>query len=233
MGKTEVTRGQFKKFVEAKEHKTEAEIEGWSWFWSVSGGGKWEKKEGINWRNPGFSQDDRHPVVCVSWNDAHKMLEWISQKGNGKFLLPSEAQWEYACRAGTQSIRFWGNDPDKACTYANVADQAGKKTFNWAPIHECDDGYDYTSPVGRFKPNKFELYDMLGNVSEWCEDVYIADIYSRSDKKNPMYISGGPDRVLRGGSWNDEPGSVRCANRYFDDPAGRDNSLGFRLLRMP
>ena len=214
MGKTEVSRGQFKKFVEATEYETEAEKDGWSWFWNSSGEGKWDKKDGMNWRNPGFSQNDRHPVVCVSWNDAHKMLEWISQKGNGKIGLPSEAQWEYACRAGTQTMRFWGNDPDKACSYANVADQAAKKSFNWATIHECDDGYDYTSPVATFQPNPYGLYDMLGNVWEWCEDVYIADIYGKSDKKNPIYNSGGPDRVIRGGSWPYVPGRVRCAPRH-------------------
>jgi formylglycine-generating enzyme required for sulfatase activity len=233
MGKTEVNRGQFKKFVEATGYQTEAEKDGWSWFWNSSGEGKWEKKDGMNWRNPGFSQDDRHPVVCVSWNDAHKMMTWISQKGNVTFLLPSEAQWEYACRAGTQTMRFWGNDPDKACSYANVADQAGKKTFNWATIHECDDGYDYTSPVASLQPNPYGLYDMLGNAQEWCEDVYIADIYNKSDKKNPIYSGGGPCRVIRGGSWFCVPDFVRCAFRNGNGPSHRNNNVGFRLLRMP
>jgi formylglycine-generating enzyme required for sulfatase activity len=231
MGKTEVTRGQFKKFVEATGYQTEAEKEGWSWGLNLSSG-KWEKIDGLNWRNPGFSQEDRHPVVCVSWNDAHKMLEWISQKGNGKFGLPSEAQWEYACRAGTKTMRFWGDDPNKACSLANVADQTGKKTINWTSIHECDDGYDYTSPVGSFQPNPFGLYDMLGNVWEWCEDVYIADIYGRSDKKNPIYTSGGSARVIRGGSWFSVPDYVRCAFRSRNDPAYRRFNVGFRLLRI-
>jgi formylglycine-generating enzyme required for sulfatase activity len=235
MGKTEVTVGQFRKFVDAKGkgYQTEAEKEGGAW--GMGSDGIWAKQQGYNWRSPGFSQDANHPVVCVSWNDVHKMLEWMSGKGNGRFQLPSEAQWEYACRGGKKTARYWGDSPDMACEYGNVGDQTLKSQIsNWSyAIHNCSDGYVYTAPVGKYKSNKFGLYDMLGNVWEWCEDVYIADIYGKSDKKNPIYNSGGPIRVIRGGSWINVPDYVRCALRDYDDPSRRNYNVGFRLLRMP
>jgi formylglycine-generating enzyme required for sulfatase activity/serine/threonine protein kinase len=175
------------------------------------------------------------PVVRVSWEEVREFAAWLGRQNGGKytFRLPSEAQWEYSCRAGTKTARYWGDNPDQACQYANVADQTAKSHFTSWSIHNCSDGHKVTAPVGSFRPNRFELYDMLGNVWEWCEDVYIADIYNRSDKKNPIYGSGGSHRVFRGGSLGSAPDLVRCAGRGHYDPAYRNYSLGFRLLRMP
>jgi formylglycine-generating enzyme required for sulfatase activity/serine/threonine protein kinase len=176
------------------------------------------------------------PVVRVSWEEAREFAAWLSGQNGGKytFSLPSEAQWEYACRAGTKTARYWGDNPDQACQYANVGDQSCKAQWSDWPIltHNCTDSFKVTAPVGSFRPNSFELYDMLGNVFEWCEDVYIADVYSRSDRKNPIYTSGGPYRVLRGGSWFFEPDRVRCAYRHNYDPSVRLIYDGFRLMRM-
>lgn len=175
---------------------------------------------------------DHQPVVNVSWEDAAAYAEWMSQKAGRNFRLPSEAEWEYACRAGTRTARFWGDNPDEACKYANVLDQTTQKTFNVdqeTEIHKCDCGYAVTSPVGSFQPNAWGLYDMIGNIWEWCQDIYASDCYSKHAKKNPIYASGGSYRVLRGGSWYDVPRRARCARRYNRSPSDRDDGIGFRL----
>jgi len=232
LGRHEVTRGQFRKFVEATGYKTEAEKEGWSYGYKD---GKWGKQQGLNWRQPGFSQDDRHPVVCVSLNDAQAMAAWMSLKGQGKFQLPTEAQWEYACRAGTTTARYWGDNPDEACKYGNVADETTKREFPALTVHNCHDGYVFTAPVGGFRANRWGLYDLSGNAWEWCEDVYDADAYSKHQRYNPVYMStsGGAHGVIRGGGWNSYPTRVRCGHRNHVAPADRHSFLGFRLSRTP
>ncbi len=215
IGKTEVTVEQFRQFVEKTGYRTDAENDGWSPVLNYSSE-KFEAIDGVSWQNPGFDQERNHPVVHVSWNDAQEMVKWLNNWGNGFFLLPSEAQWEYACRGGTKTSRYWGDSPDKTCEYANVDEGS----------YRCIDGYTYTSPVGSYQPNAFGLYDTLGNVWELCEDVYQKDIYSKSaNSKNPIYTSGGDYRVTRGGSWYGDPARVRCAFRC--------SYLGFRLLRIP
>lgn len=164
---------------------------------------------------------DTQPAVLVSWEDAKAFAQWLSEKSGYEFRLPAEAEWEYACRAGTQTARFWGNDPDDACRYANAADQTAKRKWSGLTIHDCDDGYAVTAPVGSFKPNGFGLYDMLGNTWEWCEDIYDSDAYSKHQRNNPIYTCGGSRRVDRGGSWNYDPADVRCAVRLFYSPSYR------------
>jgi formylglycine-generating enzyme required for sulfatase activity len=227
LGKYEVTRGQFSRFITATKYKTDAEKEGSSYGYKD---GDWKKVKGYNWKNSGFEQNDSHPVISVSWNDAKEMAKWMSKNSKYTFKLPTEAEWEYACRAGTQTSRFWGDDPDQACKYANVADKSAKKQFSNSSIHNCTDGYVFTAPVGKFLDNPFQLSDMLGNVWEWCEDAYSSDAYKKHGSKNPV-ISGGAGRVFRGGSWFNFPRNLRSANRFNDSPGNRSNNLGFRLLR--
>lgn len=172
--------------------------------------------------------NDKQPAVYVSWDDALEFADWLTSKSGKKFRLPTEAEWEYAARGGTSTARYWGNDPDDACGSANVADQSAKRKWSNLTIHNCDDGYAVTSPVGSFKPNGFGLYDMLGNVWEWVND-WCGDYYSQSPRDNPQGPSFGSDRVLRGGSWDDEPGDVRAAIRNWVSPGYRDDILGFRL----
>ena len=179
-----------------------------------------------------LNRDDQ-PVVRVSWNDARDYAQWLSNKTGQTFRLPTEAEWEYAARGGTTTARYWGESPDDACRYANVADRTAKaKGTNWGDIHNCDDGHAVAAPVGSFIPNRFGLYDMLGNVWEWCEDVFVSDAYSQSGRdKNPVVTGGGSDRVSRGGSWDNASRLVRAANRFGNDPDYRLYYLGFRLLR--
>lgn len=227
LGKYEVTRGQFSRFITATKYKTDAEKEGSSYGYKD---GDWKKVKGYNWKNSGFVQNDNHPVISVSWNDAKAMAKWMSKNSKYTFKLPTEAEWEYACRAGTQTSRFWGDDPDQACKYANVRDKTYQNKLSFGNIHNCTDGYAFTAPVGKFMDNPFHLSDMLGNVWEWCEDAYSSDAYKKHGSKNPV-ISSGAYRVFRGGSWFDFPGFLRSANRSNSSPGNRYNNLGFRLLR--
>jgi formylglycine-generating enzyme len=203
MAKTEVTNKQYRKFK--RDHNS-------------------KDYQGVN-----LNGDDQ-PAVYVSWDDAKAFAKWLSEKSGQHFSLPTEAQWEYAARAGTKTERYWGDNPDEACKYANVYDEAGKKKFNfdWT-VHKCNDGYAATAPVGSFKPNNFGLYDMLGNVWEWCEDVYDSDAYKKHERNNPVITSGSTVRVIRGGSWDDHPRNVRAAFRDRNEPDDRSCYVGFRL----
>ena len=230
LGKYEVTRGQFRKFINTTNYKTDAEQEGSSYGYTNEG--KWKEQKGYSWKKNGFKQDDSHPVISVSWNDAQKMAKWMSDQSKYKFKLPTEAEWEYACRGGTQTARYWGENPDQACRYANVYDKTAKEkiSFSWIN-HNCSDNFVFTAPVGSFSGNSFHLFDMLGNVWEWCEDDYSSDAYKKHILKNPVVKNGGSDRVIRGGGWGDSPRGVRSAGRGGSTPGGRGGGLGFRLLR--
>lgn len=138
LGKYAVTVGEFERFLAASGYKTEAErnpSEGMR----VWDGKEWAWSKGKSWRDPGFKQDGRHPVVGVSWNDAQAYVKWLSDKTGKAYRLPSEAEWEYAARAGTTTSRFWGDDPNQACRYANVADRTAKAKYPAWTIHDCDD----------------------------------------------------------------------------------------------
>ncbi|MDS4021926.1 MAG: SUMF1/EgtB/PvdO family nonheme iron enzyme [Candidatus Competibacter sp.] len=227
IGKTEVTVGQFRRFVEATSYRTEAETAGGCYSWD---GKAWQQTADKNWRNPGFKQDDQHPVVCVSWNDALKYTEWLSKQTGQKYRLPTEAEWEYAARAGTQTAYYWGDNPNEGCHFGNGADRTVKEQFPGWTILECKDGYVYTAPVGRFQTNDFGLYDMLGNVWEWTCSEYDknyggAELRCVSDPN-----SGGP-RVVRGGSWYFGPEWLRSAARGWFNSRDWNFNVGFRLAR--
>jgi formylglycine-generating enzyme required for sulfatase activity/serine/threonine protein kinase len=172
----------------------------------------------------------RRPVINVDWNDALAYSEWLSAQTGQRYRLPTEAEWEYAARAGTQTSRYWGNDPDKGCDYANGADLTGKTKFPGWNAMNCQDGYVYTAPVGSYKPNPFGLYDMLGNVLEWTcsayDENYAGAEQRCEDKERAHHLVG------RGGSWSDEPRSMRSADRYKGTPEFRDYFLGFRVVRQ-
>ncbi len=175
---------------------------------------------------------DNLPVVLVSWNDAQDYITWLNGQSKKVYRLPTEAEWEYAARGGTTTSRYWGDDPDKACQYADVHDLTGKKKnvkflFD---NHNCDDGYAGMSPVGTYKPNAFGLYDMLGDVWDMCSDWFGEDYYSSSPRMNPKGPKSGKTRVCRGGGWRSSPNLVRSAARGYY-PQGRfSNRLGFRLV---
>jgi formylglycine-generating enzyme required for sulfatase activity len=208
-----VTVGQFKAFVTETGYQTEAEK-------SEEGAlrrfpdGTWRLDPKANWNHPGFEQTDEHPAVCVSWNDAVAFCDWLSRKEGRTYALPTEAQWEYCCRSGFRA-RFGFPDDRKLDQFAWYATNAGHKTH----------------PVGQLQGNAWGLEDMHGNALEWTADWYGADYYKTSSKEDPAGPPGGVDRVLRGGSWNQDMKSCRAASRQLHFvPSRCSGEIGFRVV---
>ncbi|MDM8562943.1 formylglycine-generating enzyme family protein, partial [Candidatus Marithioploca araucensis] len=225
MGRYEVTVGEFRQFVNVTGYVTDAEKGDGCYVYD----GSWGKKGDANWRNPYFSQGDNQPVACVSWNDATAYTAWLSEQTGKAYRLPTEAEWEYAARAGTETSRYWGNNPDDACAYANVHDNTSKTEngFSWTH-HNCTDGYAHTAPVGKFNANGFGLLDMLGNVWEWVADPWHSN-YEGAPSDGGVWEGDSSLRVLRGGSWGIDPDVCRTANRDRSTSDGRRQDFGFRV----
>jgi formylglycine-generating enzyme len=236
LGTYHVTRGQFRQFIKDSGYKTDAETNAETGNKPGASGWDTEKRrfsifKDYSWRNPGFEQTDEHPVVNVSWNDAVEFCKWLSKKEGKTYRLPSEAQWEYACRAGTKTRYFSGDDPETLAKVANVADAAAKAKFPELDAIKGSDGYVFTSPVGQFKPNAFGIYDMHGNGWQWCADWYGEDYYGMSPADDPKGPDSGVVRVRRGGSWLDRPDYCGSAFRHYGAPEYRGNYAGFRVAR--
>jgi formylglycine-generating enzyme required for sulfatase activity len=229
----QVTVGQFRQFVEASRYQTEAERKNaGSYIWD---GKEWKLDTKKNWRSPGFTQGDGHPVTCVSHNDAVAFLDWLNKQEMGRshgYRLPTEAEWEYAARAGTRGLYGGSDDPESLVQIANVADASLKKSFPNATCIRGDDGFVYTAPVGSFEPNAWHLYDMVGNVLEWCDDWFDGKFYQSSPKEDPRNTKKAPYRVIRGGSWNINPRYCRPAYRGGNTPVNRYDYLGFRVAAV-
>ena len=234
MGKHEVTVGQFRRFAEATGYKTDAEKgTGFKGAFVLGDDGKVKLAEDASWRNTYFKQTDDHPVVCVSWNDARAFADWLNATDKARpagstYRLPTEAEWEYACRAGTTTWYQWGDNPDDGKGWCNAADLTAKKAFPQFTVFNWDDGYLYTAPVGSFKANAFGLHDMHGNVWECCEDWY--GFYQGGSQADPGGPPNGEYRVLRGGPWYNDPGGLRSAYRGGTHPGTRYNYNGFRVV---
>ena len=211
IGRYPVTVGEFRRFVEAKGYQTEAEREGGAY---VYGKEWWRQKPDANWRNPYFPQDDQHPVVCLSWSDAIAYCEWLSEQTGERYWLPTEAQWEYACRASSEAAYCFGDDAGRLEEYAWYSKNSERKTH----------------PVGQKRANAWGLYDVHGNVWEWVQDWYGS--YSKEPQSNPSGPETGSARVVRGGSWLHDADRCRSAVRNDADPGHRISNLGFRLARQ-
>jgi len=174
------------------------------------------------------------PVVRVKWQEAVAYADWLSGKTGLRFRLPTEAEWEYAARAGKTDSRTWGDDPNQACRYANIYDETARKVkpFNWAN-YPCQDGQVAAAPVGKYAANAFGLHDMLGNVAEWTCSEYDSAYAGGETRCAPRNAATGSRRVLRGGSWSDYPGLVRFAYRFPASPEYGKFDLGFRLVLEP
>lgn len=233
IGETEVTVEQFRRFVKATNYLIDAERgieEGGHTkgaFATVPDGDR-EWNANASWHNPfpnlsDYRLRDDHPVVQVSWNDARRFVEHYGLQ------LPTETQWEYAARAGTTTAYFWGDDPAGGRGYGNVNDASAKKRFcNWNPSFAFEDGSVLLAPVRSFKANPWKVHDLLGNVTEWWEDVYHRDY--PADGADESAAGDGNARVMRGGSWLDPPDLYRMAKRFAFAPQGRRDFLGFRVV---
>jgi formylglycine-generating enzyme required for sulfatase activity len=231
-GRHEVTVGQFRKFVEATSFQTDAERSGEG----ANGLDVRTKRLRRNpdwiWSSPGFKQTDRHPVVCVSHRDARAFCRWLSEADGWTYRLPSEAEWEYACRAQTDTLFFSGDNASDLKGVANTADASLRKllpavtgTAAW------NDRYPFTAPVGSFRPNAFGLHDMHGNVGEWCADWYDARFYRESPSTNPTGPLRATNwRTVRGGSWYNTPTSCRSSGRHDGILTARSMTNGFRVV---
>lgn len=178
----------------------------------------------LYWRDQNLNAPDQ-PVVGVSWDDAVAFARWLSDATGETYRLPTEAEWEAAARGGLVGQPYpWGADPPEA---------GGKYRANYNPKPFAADGYRYTAPVGRFPPNGYQLYDLAGNVAEWCQDWYDPQAYTRDRGLNPKGPATGVAKVVRGGSWFSSARDLRCAARRSWPPGNADGFIGFRLVLQP
>ena len=236
IGKYPVTRAEFSAFI----RDTAYPMGNICWFGGVNSHThttEWKKRVGYNWRNPSYPQTDTEPVVCVSWDDAKAYVDWLTRKTRRPYRLPTEAEWEYAARAGSVTARFWGDDPSLACRYADVADISKLKFFGGTPdreieggsIFNCSQPFSRTAPVGSYQPNAFGLYDMLGNVWQWVEDCWTPNYEGAPDDGSARTDGDCRRRMLRGGSWINPPSEVRSGLRTNQGSIDRTVIHGFRV----
>lgn len=234
MGAHEVTIADWKKFLAATGHEPESERDG-TGGWGYNPAIRYfeGRDPKYSWRNPGFKQADDHPVVNVTWADALAFCDWLGKKEGVTYRLPTEAEWEYACRAGTTTTFAHGDDPQTLGKFAALYDAETVKLFPQWKEHAiaASDGRPFTAPVGSYEPNKFGLYDMHGNVWEWCSDWYGEDYYRNSPTDDPPGPETGRQRVRRGGSWHSWPFYMRSSFRNYNTPQTRYVLVGFRVVR--
>ncbi|MBV5289011.1 MAG: formylglycine-generating enzyme family protein [Pelodictyon phaeoclathratiforme] len=233
MSKYEVTVAEFRRFIAESGYRTDAEKAGDSYVWN---GSEAVLTKGVNWRH-GVSgkvrtkSEENHPVVHVSWNDAVEYCRWLSEKTGKWYRLPTEAEWEYACRAGSRTAFNTGGNITTA-----QANYDGNYPYN---KNRKGQYRARTVAVESFEPNAWGLYNMHGNVWEWCDDVYSGTYYDECKAKGLVENPGGPapetgsNRVLRGGSWNYDAEYCRSASRRGYTPGGRSNFVGFRPVFVP
>jgi formylglycine-generating enzyme required for sulfatase activity len=234
LSKFETTVGQFRRFVRATSYVTDVE---------KAGGGNahdekavWKHRPGTSWLKPGFAAPfelrDDHPVVHVSHTDALAFCDWLQKNASDPkriYGLPTEAQWEWACRAGTATRYWWGPDEDTTGKVANVGDRSLKRVHpDWPrTIMAMDDGHAFLAPVGSYRPNAFGLHDMLGNAWEFCATRY--GPYSKDHATDPGDLDPKRGFAVRGGGWSNVAADVRCASRNADPPHFGHSNLGFRV----
>jgi len=242
LGKHEVTVGQFRRFLEASGYVPESEADGTGGYgynplYDPQTGANGDAFEGrdprYSWRNPGFAQGDDHPVVNVSWNDAMALCAWLSSTEGVAYRLPTEAEWEYAARAGTRTRYSSGDDPQTLLKAANVFDLDAAAHWPTWKRHALNghDGFAFTAPVGSFPPNAFGLHDMHGNAWEWTADWYGERYYAQSPADDPAGPADGSVKVRRGGSWHTWSFYARSSYRNWNSARTRYTLVGMRLLR--
>jgi len=233
VGKYEVTVGQFQKFTAATNYRTEAERDGLGgWGYEPQTGKCVGRRPQFSWRETGFPQTDDHPVVNVSWNDAVAFCNWLGKQEGKRYRLPSEAEWEHVCRAGTSARYFHGDDPKELHRYAYLINVPGRDKFANVQdqVHFLKPGESLTGTVGSRLPNAWGLHDTLGNVWEWTNDWQSDEYYASSPAVDPPGPGEATARGRRGGGWNTFPIYARPGFRNLDPPDTRCANIGFRVV---
>jgi formylglycine-generating enzyme required for sulfatase activity len=235
LGRYPVTTGEFADFVRDTGYKTA------TCYFHFNKHPDWL---GAAWQHPGFEPTINDPVVCVSWNDAMAYIVWLNKKlsgnasngGDGPYRLPSEAEWEYAARAGTQTARWWGNEIGMGMAHCDGCDKQAAPPptiVNGTPIYPpcCYEYQRKTLPVDSFPANPFGLYGMLGNAGQWTQDCANED-YIGAPKDGKPWTSGDcNEREVRGFDWADTPWYIRSATRGGNPQKSASNGIGFRLAK--
>lgn len=224
LGVFEVTRDQFEAFMKATKHEIKPGCTLWK--------GDWIRSTDQTWMKNDLDQRGDHPVVCIDWSDAKAYADWLTQITGRVYQLPSNAQWEYAYRAGTTSRYFWGENPNDICAYGNVADATLTAKHPARPGHTCNDGTAYTAPVGIKKPNPWGFYDMTGNAWEWIADCWNEDNKATPADGSPATTGDCTHAPLRGGAYGTGPMYTRSSSRGGPDlrTEARQGWIGFRLV---
>ncbi len=234
LSRTELTVGEFAEFVRDTGYETDAERAGQSRIYEPRSG-RMQMRDGVTWRDDyvGQTADDDLPVIHVSWNDASAYVEWLSEQTDRSFRLPSEAEYEYALRAGTQTPYWWGEgSPDEVVENLTGDGDSSPTNARWnVAFRRYSDGFWGPAPVGSFQPNPFGLYDMAGNVMAWTEDCW-HDSFVRAPSDGTAWVNPGCERrVIKGGSWSSGPAMSRSAFRLSSSPGSSDMRLGIRIAR--
>ena len=219
---THVTRGHFADFVTATDYKTDGGCRAYD-------GKGWRDTPGASWRAPGFDQDDRHPVVCINWNDALAYARWLKQSTGFEYRLLTDAEAEYIARASMTAIPqtkySFGNDEGELCKHGNGADVTAKAILPNLKASDCKDGFVYTAPGGQFPANAFGVKDVHGNARTWVQDCW-TDRYAPAPPDSSCKL-----RVLRGGAWSDRPRDLQSKTRTLGSATLRLDIYSFRIAR--
>jgi formylglycine-generating enzyme required for sulfatase activity len=230
IGRFEVTRAEYAAFARATG-RHDRPVRCRTWVEARQGFADLE----IPWHAPNVPADKRddHPASCIDWHDAHAYVEWLSAATGQRYRLPSEVEWEYAAKAGSVTLRPWGNDAARGCRYANAHDRATARRYPLAwTVIGCDDGFADVAPVGRLAPNAFGLHDMLGNVWEWAEDCASTSYVGRPlDQRAWVWEGGCARRVQRGGGWITGPERTRSGFHGDGQADDRADFAGLRVVR--
>jgi formylglycine-generating enzyme required for sulfatase activity len=236
IGTREVTRAEFARFVAATGY---AQAPG-CWHFV---GREWLLDPKRTYREPGFAQRDDEPVTCVNWHDANAYAGWLAATTGLRYRLPSEAEWEYAARAGTTTAWWFGDDAATVCRYANVGDRSTDRAFRWEGTQagpggvdwraaDCDDVYATLAPVGAFPPNAWGLHGVAGNANEWVADCWHDDHRGAPADARARVLGGDCGlRVMRGQGWTGSAAIVRSAFRLKMNATDRRFTFGFRVAR--
>ncbi len=224
IGKFEVTRMEFSEFLSDANYQPPTKCRTWE-------DGSSAVRKDRSYLNPGYEQGADHPAVCVSWHDANAYVDWLTRKTGYLYRLPSEAEWEFAARGGSDQRFFFGSDTDRVCRFDNVGDATARSRWPHWETADCSDGRVFTAPVGSFRANPFGLFDIYGNAREWVQDCW-HNTYHHAPRNSQAWLSGNCQlRTVRGGSWDIKPSLVSSSWRGKLPAGHKDFLYGFRVAR--